>query len=102
MNKLERIHSIDVIRGFAILGIAFANILPLSTPILYDSFPSSLWTSSHDRLIEKLLFILAEGNFYSLFAMLFGFSFIIFMERSAAKGNNPYILFSKRQFILLG
>ncbi|MCM3216787.1 DUF418 domain-containing protein [Niallia taxi] len=102
MDKLNRIHSIDVIRGFAILGIAFANILPLSTPILYDSFPSSLWTSHHDRIVEKLLFIFAEGNFYSLFAMLFGFSFMIFMDRTAAKGNNPYKLFSKRQIILLG
>ncbi|MDE5055303.1 DUF418 domain-containing protein [Niallia taxi] len=102
MQKLERIHSIDVIRGFAILGIAFANILPLSTPILYDSFPSSFWTSHHDRIVEKLLFIFAEGNFYSLFAMLFGFSFMVFMDRAAAKGNNPYSLFSKRQIILLG
>ncbi|MCB5237242.1 MULTISPECIES: DUF418 domain-containing protein [Niallia] len=98
--KKERIHSIDIIRGFAILGIAFANILPLSGPHLYESSPSSIWMDPIDKLVESILFIFAEGNFYSLFSILFGFSAIIFMENAEDKGYNPYYLFSKRLWIL--
>ena len=98
--RKERIHSIDIIRGFAILGIAFANILPLSGPHLYESSPSSIWMDPIDKLVESILFIFAEGNFYSLFSILFGFSAIIFMENAEDKGYNPYYLFSKRLWIL--
>lgn len=101
MNSLERIHELDIVRGFAVLGLAFANIVPLSSPVLYDSFPSSLWTGQVDLLIQQLLFIFVQGNFYPLFALLFGFSFMLFMDKAAARGKNPYILFSRRQFVLL-
>lgn len=101
MNTLERMHEIDVLRGFACLGLAFANIVPLSTPVLYDSIPSSLWTTQIDRLVEQLLYIFVHGNFYPLFSMLFGFSFMLFMDKAAAKGKNPHILFTRRQVVLL-
>lgn len=96
----ERLVVIDVIRGFALLGILLVNMQDFSSPWLYIE-PSQLWNSSLDRYTDIFIDIFAQASFYTLFSFLFGFGMVIFKERSEAKGYSFLSLFSRRLFILL-
>ncbi len=94
VGRAERIAAIDVLRGFALLGILLTNIddfgttetahdIPLGTPV--DSFHGP---HAHLNLLVfafKWLFI--EGKMRGLFSMLFGAGIILLTGR--AEKRNP-------------
>jgi uncharacterized protein len=98
----ERIASLDVLRGVAILGILVMNIygfaMPLaaySNPLLMggtDTLNMGTWFFSH---------ILFDQKFMSIFAMLFGAGIILMTERAAKKGAKYGRIFYRRQFWLI-
>lgn len=102
MNELkgERIMSLDIIRGFAILGIFLVNMLSFHSPILYLD-PLTWWDSPLDQGIYKVINVLAEGSFYPLFAMLFGYGLVILRERTLARGLNFRVVAIRRLTVLL-
>ncbi|MBM7659810.1 uncharacterized protein JOC85_000577 [Bacillus mesophilus] len=95
----ERMQSIDVIRGFAILGIFLVNMSSFHSPALY------LGTLDHesalDSWITSLIDIFAQASFYTLFSFLFGFGMIIFLDRAKAKGHSYKRLYMRRLIVLL-
>jgi uncharacterized protein len=97
----ERLLYLDAIRGLAITGILFVNIISFGWPELYDSNPSSFWTSSTEQWIHEFLRIFIQSNFYPVFAMLFGISLTFVYTSSEKRGFNPYYIFSRRLFFLL-
>ena len=62
----ERIHSIDVIRGLAILGIFFVNMPSFFSPILYLN-PATWWTGELNQWTNSIIDIFAQASFYTLF-----------------------------------
>jgi uncharacterized protein len=100
IQKSERIQSIDVIRGFAILGIFFVNMQDFAAPWLYLDYDKWFDTPINSAL-KIAIDIFAQASFYTLFSFLFGFGFIIFKERAEQKGLTFPQIFSKRLFILL-
>ena len=84
---------LDALRGFAILGIIFAN------------FPEfSLWTfayaASHtagDRVLQALVTFFVDGKFYTLFSLLFGVGFAIQIDNAGGKLRTFY----RRMAVLL-
>ncbi|MED1407002.1 DUF418 domain-containing protein [Bacillus mycoides] len=97
MQQKVRIHSLDVIRGIAILCILFAN-LPTMTGL--DSFNQAGY-SGIDKVVRFLVDLLISSKFYTIFAFLFGVGFYIFMRNTEKKGYPIYKLFSRRLCILL-
>lgn len=103
----ERVEEIDILRGFALFGVLlvnmamfnttlfskFASAAPLSNPLQLETFP--------DKLAALFIQIFAEGKFYTIFSMLFGLGFYIFMERAEEKEISPNRLFMRRSFFLL-
>ncbi|MCR8842263.1 DUF418 domain-containing protein [Paenibacillus sp. SC116] len=85
----QRIDILDYLRGFALIGIIFMNIISMMLPEL----PA---VNSHDAAYQRFLYLFVEGRFYSIFSFLFGVGFYIFITRALAKGNNGYILFLRR------
>lgn len=91
-NKIERMQVVDALRGFALAGIVVAH--------MYEQFiaaprPAGGWGVTPDlgdQITGGFVWMLVYGKFYSLFALLFGVSFGIMMERAAAVGKD----FSKR------
>ena len=83
----ERMILLDVLRGFAILGILFANNnLPAYTEFL---IPHKV-----DRIVADIIEILVRAKFWPLFAILFGIGFAIQLERAISKQKNiilPYL-----------
>lgn len=102
MNELkgERIISLDIIRGFAILGIFLVNMLSFHSPMLYLE-PLTWWDSPLDQGTYKVINVLAEGSFYPLFAMLFGYGFVILRERTLVRGNKFRAVAIRRLIVLL-
>jgi len=80
----ERIPSLDFLRGVAILGILFINI----ESFVYPN-PWSSWQYGYENAIDHhtrfWVYFLTQGKFYTMFALLFGVGFVIFMERIQQK-----------------
>ena len=83
----ERIISIDVLRGFALLGLLPINIQVFSmigiaymNPLVYGNFEGI------NKLIWMLGHLLFDLKFLSIFSILFGAGIVLFTERLKAKG----------------
>lgn len=102
VQQSERIPILDILRGFALLGILFVNMKIFSHPlqtVLFPVDPAMLW---FDRSADWLIRFLAEGKFYAMFSMLFGLGFTLQMERIEARGGRFAPLYMRRLLILLG
>ena len=78
-----RIDALDALRGFAILGILLINIQVLSGyGFVGPEAHSALSASEHDETIKKVLDLLVRAKFYSLFSLLFGYSFVLMSART--------------------
>lgn len=86
----ERIVSIDIIRGFALLGIFFVNVPMMQSVISMGS------TNSLEGIIRLFYDIFIQTNFYVIFSFLFGVSAYYFMRSQEKKGLAPRKLFWKR------
>ncbi|MEK4426062.1 DUF418 domain-containing protein [Solibacillus sp. FSL K6-1523] len=91
LNK--RIHTLDYLRGFALLGIILVNIPGL----LRIDLPQT----SVDIAYNNILTLFVEGKFFSIFSFLFGLGFYIFLTRAKAKNEKAYLFFIRRIVILL-
>ena len=97
----DRIDSLDVLRGFAILGILVMNIQAFSmvtqayiNPTLGGSLAGVdfwLWAVSH---------VAFDSKFLALFAALFGAGMVVMAERAEAEGNSPWRQHRRRMGIL--
>ena len=77
----ERILALDVLRGFAMLGVLVAYVMwSLGTA------PEDSWTKLDDRLADLVNFFV-DGKFYTILATLFGFGFSIQLSRAASDAS---------------
>lgn len=86
----ERIPGLDVLRGFALLGILVMNIQLFAMPIAAYENPTTwgdltginlgVWTLSHVFFSQKFL---------TLFSLLFGAGICLFADRIEARGGRP-------------
>lgn len=81
----KRINSIDVLRGFALIGILLFHCMEqfdlMQPPVLDSPF----WQSVDD-VVYKVLWFLVAGKSYAIFSLLFGLSFFMQMDSQADKG----------------
>jgi uncharacterized protein len=81
----ERIYTLDVIRGFALLGIFIMNMPGFSTSFFSGIDGTSLFPAWYDEWTETARNVLFSGKFNSMFSMLFAIGFIIQLERLEAR-----------------
>lgn len=82
----ERIEIVDVLRGFALLGILLVNMSAYSSPIFYlPATGHEAWISVCDRLSIHFITGLATGKFVTIFSFLFGLGFALQLRRSEAR-----------------
>jgi len=80
----ERIFTLDVIRGFALLGIFIMNMPWFNTSFYVLPGVDPLWPGWWDRWTETATEVLFSGKFNSMFSMLFAIGFTIQLERLEA------------------
>jgi len=97
----DRADILDVLRGFAILGIFMANSAGFSFYMfLTEAQREALPTFKSDEIVDFFTMALVDGKFYSLFSLLFGIGFTIILDRNQTAGRNPLMVFYRRLFIL--
>jgi uncharacterized protein len=95
----ERIAALDVLRGVAVAGILFANVLVFFGIFLMPpERAAALSTADADRIAAFLERVFVEGKFYSIFSLLFGIGFGVQLVRG---GDGALPRFKRRLRILL-
>lgn len=77
----KRISILDVLRGFALMGILIMNMPGFSYSGWHESDGSHYWPLQVDQLAEQVRNALFSGKFNSLFSVLFGLGFTIQFAR---------------------
>ena len=86
----DRIATLDIIRGVAVMGILLMNIVAFAMPEAAYSNPRRLWRAAGvDLAVWAFNFVLFDGKMRGLFSFLFGASMLLVIERATAKGENP-------------
>ncbi len=98
----ERLIHIDVIRGFAVLGILTVNMMYFAWPAYHELVGIELSRSRADHLVENAVRLLAEGKFLTMFSLLFGVGVVMLLERAEAAGADARRLLVRRMVVLLG
>lgn len=98
----ERIGSLDVLRGFAVLGILTMNIGSFSMPSAAYQNPR-VWgdLTGLNGGVWRLTHILGDLKFMAIFSMLFGAGMVLMAERQAARGGSAWGLHLSRMGWLL-
>lgn len=90
----ERMVELDVLRGFALVGIALVNVNSLA-----GTAPTEGSTVS--ALIADFETYFVQGRFHPIFAFLFGVGFLVFVRNAERRGERPRPLFARRLAVLL-
>ncbi|HSJ37882.1 MAG TPA: DUF418 domain-containing protein [Planococcus sp. (in: firmicutes)] len=96
----ERVESIDLMRGFALLGILLINMLAFHSPFSYID-PYTWFDGQGDGAVFSFLDIFIQASFYPLFAMLFGYGLGIQFLRAEKRGKAFAPMAVKRLAVLL-
>ena len=75
----ERIATLDVLRGFALMGILIMNMPGFSYSGWHEADGSHYWPSQIDQVAEQVRDALFSGKFNSLFSVLFGLGFTLWI-----------------------
>ncbi|MEZ5465309.1 MAG: DUF418 domain-containing protein [Lysobacteraceae bacterium] len=91
----QRIDAMDVLRGFALIGILMMNIEWFNRPI------AQLGSIDYDLLgidyaAGLFVNIFVQGKFYKLFSLLFGMGFAIMLGRARERGQPFTAVFLRR------
>ncbi|MFG0329606.1 MAG: DUF418 domain-containing protein [Phycisphaerales bacterium] len=102
VRQAERIQSLDVMRGVALLGILVMNISAFSMVAAAYENPALMFDLSG---ANQVFFVFAQLFFnlkmMAIFSMLFGAGVVLMTTRNEAKGVWPVGLHYRRMFMLL-
>jgi uncharacterized membrane protein YeiB len=92
----ERITALDVVRGFALIGIFLMNIEWFNRPIaeLGMGLPATL--NGADWWAGYLIYILVQGKFWTMFSLLFGMGFAVMLTRAERAGRGFLVPYMRR------
>jgi len=99
--RTERVALIDILRGFALLGILLVNMQMFGAPLKLWFSQVEWWPGPLDQAAKLFILFFAQGKFYTLFSILFGLGLAIQMERAEARGVHSARFFARRMVWLL-
>ena len=90
----ERIQALDVIRGFALVGIFLMNVEWFSRPLatMGTGLPAGL--TGLNRVAGWFIYTFVQGKFWTMFSLLFGMGFAVMLTRAERAGRpflRPYL-----------
>jgi len=83
----QRIEALDVVRGFALLGILLMNIEWFNRPFaaFNEGMPRGL--TGPDWLASWFIAYFVQGKFWTIFSLLFGMGFAVMLVRAERAGR---------------
>ena len=98
----DRILTLDVIRGFAVMGIFSVNVIAFAMIESAYFNPGSYGGHSGANLVLWATnMVVIEGKMRTLFSMLFGASMLLVVERAEAAGESGWWVHFRRMIVLL-
>ena len=98
----ERIVTLDIVRGFALLGILIMNMPGFANSFFVEADGSHLWNEPWDLGAELAREMLFSGKFNSMFSLLFGIGFTIQLGRLQARdAEHAVAIYTRRLLALL-
>ncbi|MBR0844696.1 DUF418 domain-containing protein [Bradyrhizobium liaoningense] len=97
----DRIASIDMLRGVALLGVLAINVVTEFRVSIFEQFlPPGRSASALDRVVETVLTLAVEMKAFALFSLLFGVGLAIQFEHLSTNPSRALLLF-RRLIVLL-
>lgn len=98
--RVKRVESVDALRGFAVAAIMLLHFIE---HFIYGVYPeaSSPAIATMNQSVWDGLFFLFAGKSYTIFALLFGFTFIVQQRNQEAKGKDFSFRFAWRMILLM-
>lgn len=93
VGESDRLELIDVLRGFALLGILLVNFWGNEAP---EGMMRAI-----DSAASEVLDVLISSSFYPLFSFLFGLGFAVQLLRARARGSGVTLVYLRRMMALL-
>lgn len=81
----QRISLIDALRGSALMGILLVHSIEHWDFLRYPEHPPE-WLNALNNYAHDIIFFLFSGKAYGVFAMMFGVSFFIILDRWSRRG----------------
>lgn len=97
--KQDRIVALDVLRGFALLGVLMVNMLDFSSSALIPGYTRPDWNFLN-QIADAAIYFLAVTKFYLLFSFLFGVGFAVQMSRMSQSGRSFVPFYLRRLGVL--
>ncbi|MBO6945325.1 MAG: DUF418 domain-containing protein [Altererythrobacter sp.] len=99
----ERIGSLDLMRGIAVLGILAANIVAFGQTFSAYMYPEMFLVPTGDESGWMWIaqFVLIDGKMRGIFTVLFGVGLYLFMERAWARGQTRWLQARRLFFLML-
>ena len=99
----DRILSLDLIRGVAVLGILLMNAVHFAYGgVAYRNISVAGSDTGLDMAVAMLGEIFVDQKFMGIFSLLFGAGIFLFIERAARREGRPILLNLWRNILLLG
>lgn len=86
VSQTVRVHDVDALRGFALLGIFVVNITFMASGYPGNLVDDPSFSSPIDSVARFLTAALFSMKFYLLFSFLFGYSFVLQMDAAERVG----------------
>lgn len=99
IEQKDRAIIVDVIRGFALIGVLIANFTSYIDQQTPEPILNSI-SSPLDKALMNFNTVFLEWKFMTLFSILFGYGFGLILESLEKKSINPNFFFIKRMFWL--
>ena len=96
VDQSERILALDVVRGFALFGIFLMNIEWFNRPIAEMSLGLPPLPAGADWWASRLIYVLVQGKFWTIFSLLFGMGFAVMLARARLAGRSFLRLYLRR------
>ena len=98
----DRIETLDVLRGFALLGILAMNIRAMAGPFSSYMYPFALYDyEGANRAAYIFTSVVFDLKMMGLFSMLFGAGVLLYAAKPTPDGRPPRALWFRRMFWLL-
>ena len=102
VTEPDRIASLDIVRGVAVMGILAMNIVAFAMPFQAYMNPTAYGLESPADLASWVFsFIFVDGKMRGLFSFLFGASTLLVIERAERSGVSPARVHYARMIWLL-
>ena len=102
VSPRDRIETLDVLRGFALLGILAMNIRGMAGPLSSYMYPYALFDyTGASRVAYIFTSVVFDLKMMGLFSMLFGVGVLLYAAKTTESGQPPRGLWFRRMGWLL-